>query len=567
MIDQGVDQLDGVGKEELASVTQIVLGMTKTSKALRIYLPNNPVLIGFISDLGTKMTVHLARYGELSLDVEQFVLRYQGGQVYENRDPKESIASRLHADGIRILFFDQGVEPAEIVAFLGVLGFERASSDDDVVTQLWERNLQHIGYLTEDDFSDPYLMTEDDTAHQQRDALERIRQSLVEQPPPAPRMIPKHLLMLTAEEEGWLRKALDVEGRCNGLDDVIGILAAIVSEVQEPELFADFTAILGNLTVNLVVAGDIPHALKLARFLDRLQKLPITAPEQRHQLAAALAGILSDSTVEVLKVALDTSEAGFDYGELKELLLILGIPALGAICELLGRVEKLKVRKLIVEVLVELGREDPAVFEPFLNDPRWYLVRNVVLILSLIGTPAALKMILGLISHREPRIRREVLGFLERTADAKAKTYLLKYLRDESSALRVKALQVLTRERLSFALKPILALAGGDDFHDRPFEEKREIFLAMGELGQESVLPMLRDQLMKRYWFQKGNEKESVQLAVLGLGRVRSRSALQLLEEARSQKKGGEVRSVLDQAIASHPARHGAQAGRGEVAP
>ncbi|MBU5635271.1 HEAT repeat domain-containing protein [Geomonas sp. Red69] len=551
MMEQAVEQPD-VGKEELASVTQIILAMIKVSKALRIYLPNNPVLIGFISELGTRMTVHLARYGELTLDVEQFVLRYHGAQVYENKAPKESLASRLHADGIRTLFFDQGVEQAELVAFLGVVGFERPSSDDDVVTQLWERNLQHIGYLTEDDFSDPYLMREAEDSHQQRDALERIRQALVEHPPPAPRMIPKHLLMLNAEEETWLRKAVDVEGRCNGLDDVIRILAAILGEVQEPELFADFTAILGTLTVNLVVAGDIAHALQLARFLDRLQKLPITAPEQRQQLAAALAGILSASTVEVLKVALDSAEAGIDYVQLKELLLILGIPSLGAICELLGRVEKLKVRKLIVEVLVELGRGDPAVFEPFLSDPRWYLVRNVVLILSLIGTPAALKMILGLISHREPRIRREVLGFLERTSDAKAKTYLLKYLRDESSALRIKALQILTRERLPFALKPIVALAGGDDFQERPYEEKKEVFLALGELGQESVIPLLREQLMKRFWFQKGNEKESVQLAVLGLGRIRSRSALQLLEEARGQKKGGEVRSILDQAIASH---------------
>ncbi|WP_236025756.1 HEAT repeat domain-containing protein [Geomonas azotofigens] len=554
-----------VGKEELASVTQIILGMIKTSKALRIYLPNNPVLIGFIADLGTRMAVHLGRYGELTLDVEQFALRYQGALVYENKDPKESMASRLHVDGIRTLFFDQGVEPAEIVAFLGVVGFERPGGDDDVVTQLWERNLQHIGYLTEDDFSDPYLMAETESSHQQRDALERIRQALVEQPPPAPRVIPKHLLMLTAEEEAWLRKALDLEGRCNGLDDVIGILAAILGEVQQPELFADFTAILGSLTVNLVVAGDIAHALKLARFLDRLQKLPTTAPEQRRQLAAALAAILSDSTVEVLKVALDSAETSIDYVQLKELLLVLGIPSLRAICELLGRVEKLKVRKLIVEVLVDLGHGDPSVFEPFLSDPRWYLVRNVVLILSLIGTPAALKMILGLISHREPRIRREVLGFLERTADPKAKTYLLKYLRDETSALRIKALQVLTRERLPFALKPIVALAGADDFQERPLDEKKEIFLALGELGQESVLPMLREQLLKRYWFQKGSEKESVQLAVLGLGRIRSRAALQLLEEVRAQKKGGEIRSILDQAIASHAARQRTPAGRGEV--
>ncbi|WP_129125331.1 HEAT repeat domain-containing protein [Geomonas oryzae] len=549
MTQETLQQEDTIGKEEHASVVQIIQTMVKTSKALRIYLPNNPVLIGFISELGTRMTVHLARYGELSLEVDPFALHCQGAKVYENTDPKESIASRLYADGIRALFFDQGVQSAELTAFLGIAGFDRTSNDDDIVTQLWERNLQHIGYLTEEDFRDGAPSEEAGTSGDQREALGRIRQALAEQPPPAPRMIPKHLLMLNVDEEKWLQGALEAEGRCSGLEDVIGVLAATVAGTRDPELYRDFIAMMETLAVTLLLAGDMGHALKLVRFLDRMRQRSGIAQEQRAPLEAALAAVLSDATVRTLQVSLDTADAPTGYGELKELLLILGLPALQPICELLGRVEKLKVRKLLVEVLVELGRDDPAVFRPFLNDPRWYLVRNLVLILTLIGTPEALRMILGLTSHREARIRREVLGFLERTDDEKSKPYILKYLRDESSALRIKALQVLARERLPFAFKPIFALAAADDFQERPFPERTAICQALGELGQERAIPMLRELLMKRYWFNKGTEKEALQLALAGLARIRGSAVLPILEEARSQKRGGELRELLDQAV------------------
>lgn len=549
MTQEALQQEDAIGKEEHASVVQIIQAMVKTSKALRLYLPNNPVLIGFISDLDARMAVHLARYGELSLEVEPFALRCNGEKVYENGDPKDSIASRLHADGIRTLFFDQGVQSAELTAFLGIAGFDRPNNDDDIVTQLWERNLQHIGYLTEEDFRDDVPADDGSAAGDQRAALERIRQALGEQAPPAPRMIPKHLLMLSAEEEKWLQGVLEAEGRCSGLDDVIGVLAATLAGTRDPGLYRDFISMMETLAGTLLLAGDMGHALKLVRFLDRMRQRSGLTPEQRAPLEAALAAILSDATVQTLKVALDSSDAPTGYGELKELLLILGLPALGPICELLGRVEKLKVRKLLVEVLVELGRHDPTVFRPFLGDPRWYLVRNLVLILSLIGTPEALRMILGLTSHRESRIRREVLGFLERTVDEKSKRYIVRFLRDESSALRIKALQVLARERLPFALKPILAMAGADDFGGRPFPERLALCEALGGLGQERVIPMLRELLMKRYWFNKGGEKEAVQLALAGLARIRSATVLSILEEARSQKRGSEVRELLDQAV------------------
>lgn len=101
-------------RAELRSALDVVLAMVKAAKGLRIYLPNNPVLVKFVEELVARMAAHIASFGDLRLEVERFALRYQGADVYQNLDPKESIAFRLYADGIRALFFNRGVEQREL---------------------------------------------------------------------------------------------------------------------------------------------------------------------------------------------------------------------------------------------------------------------------------------------------------------------------------------------------------------------------------------------------------------------------------------------------------------------
>ena len=539
-------------REELISANEVILAMVKAAKGLRMYLPNNPVLIGFLEDLHAKMGEHVGSFGDFRLAVEQFALRYKGCDVYENQDPRESIALRLHSDGIRVLTFTQGLEQRELSGFLGIVGFAGPiHQDDDVVTQLWERNLPHISCLLAEDLAGDQEEDQAATAPQQN-AISHVYAALAGQlHPPAPPMA-KHLLMLTGEEAAWLRKAKQAEGHRNHLDDVVNIVCAVLAGARDAVIFRDFVEIMGKLTANMFLAGEFGHALRLVRFQHKLLNLISLTPDQQQQVKKSLAGVLSERTTQVLQETLDGGDS-ISHEELKELLQIFGLPSLRAICELLGRVEKLKMRKVIIEVLVELGRNNPEVFSPFLADPRWYLVRNVVLILSMLDTPIALEMIVGLISHRELRIRREVLSFLERSSDPKAKTYILKFLRDDSSVLRIKALQILTRERHPSALKLALSVSAGDDFKARDMAEKKAVFEAIGELGSQEMVPLFREMLLKKQWFKRGIDKDAAICAVAGLLKMNNAAAKQLLEEARGQRSL-EIRGIIEQAILANAA-------------
>ena len=533
---------------ELLSANDVMLAMVRTAKGLRIYLPNNPVLIKFVEELTAKITAHTAQFGDYKLNVERFALSYKGTYVYENDDPRESMAFRIHADGISALLFVQGVEPQELTIFLEIVGFERqVYQDDDIVTNLWEKGLPHISYLLIEDFVDVDMEEDDSERESQQEAISRIWDAVADNPPSPMQTIPKRLLVLSPEEINWLRKAKEAEAHRHPLNDVIIILFAVLAGVKDTVVFEDFLGIMANLTANMFLTGDFGHALRLVRFLDKLLKVGSISKQQRELVTAALARVLSDKSVQLLQEAIDSGES-VSHGDLRELLKILGLPSLGAICELLARVEKLKMRRVIIDVLIELGQNGPEVFAPFLADARWYLVRNVVLVLALIETPVALEMIVGLISHKEVRIRKEVLGFLERSSDPKAKTYILKFFRDEASALRIKALQILARERLSFALKPAVALTTTQDFKAKELAERKAVYETIGELGSEQVVPLFRGMLQKRGWFSKPVDKDTLICAVAGLARMRNAAALQLLEEMRKQRNV-EIQGIVEQAI------------------
>ena len=543
--------------EELASAADVMQALVRTAKGLRIYLPNNPVLIRFVQESSGKLAAHLERFGDFKLEVDPFALRYLGAEVYQNQDPKESMAFRMHSDGIRLLLFSHGLGERELTVFLEIVGFERANyQDDDIVTRLWGQSLPHIAYLLEEDFCEIRAPEPEHTvAASQQGAITEIFADLARTPLHRSRMIPQHLLMLTKAEVSWLRKATQADAQRDPLDDVINILSAILAGVRDPEDFREFTGIMVRLSVDMFLAKELGHALRLVRFLDQLQALGSMPAERRELLAVSLAGILSESVLQSLKEAIDGGEA-VSQKELKELLLIFGLPCLSSICELLGRLETRRMRKVLIEVLIELARDNPEVLATFLADPRWYLVRNLVLVLSLLDHPAALKMIVGLISHREARIRKEVLSFLEHSKDPKAAPYLLKFLRDESSPLRIRTLQILARKRAPFALRPVLALTGTEEFKTREIAEKKAVYEALGELGSEQMVPLFREMLLKKHWLRRTISRDSALCAVAGLLKVRHSSARLLLDEARKQGNP-EFRTIIEQSIEAVAAESG----------
>ena len=540
-----------VSKDELILATEIMQAIVKTSKGFRMYLSNNPLLARFINELKTKVAKHLSLYGgELTLEIDQFHLKYRGKTIYENLDPKESMAFKMYSDGIRFLIFSEGIEESELCELLEIIGKDRPNElDDDIVTLLWEKNLPNLTYILAEDF------LEFDSAgggsinpQSQQDKIFGIYQSIsATTPPSSPMLVPQKILTLTEEETQWLKNAREAEETRRPLDEVIQIVTTILAGEQDPQMFGEFAEIMAKLTESLANSGEIRYTFSLVKFLGNLAKNDQVSPANREKIANTIGMIFSERTMNSLSSTLNSSDL-IAPEELLEFLNFFGKSSLDRICAFLGLVEKMKIRRIVIQALIEIGHDSPEPFFAYLSDPKWYMVRNMVFILARIDSAKALEHVSPLISHKEPRVRREVLNYLEKVSDPKAKNHILRFLRDESSPLRIRALQVLAGGRCTFALKSIAAMTTAEQFGEKDIVEKKAVFEAMGELGAEQMLPLFRDLLMKKYWFNKTKEKESVACAVAGLVKIRSEAAVKLLQEARAVKND-EIGEIIIQAM------------------
>ncbi|MGE5174835.1 MAG: hypothetical protein ACM3JJ_00555, partial [Hyphomicrobiales bacterium] len=134
---------------DVKRVADWIQGLIRTIKAMRMYLPNNPTLHKFQGDIETRTWSMLKEIGDVTLTVQQFDFLYENYSVYHNAAREESLAFRFNADGVREITIREGLEPAELRAFLDVLkrATDGPTGQDDVVTLLWERDFRHIEYV------------------------------------------------------------------------------------------------------------------------------------------------------------------------------------------------------------------------------------------------------------------------------------------------------------------------------------------------------------------------------------------------------------------------------------
>lgn len=125
---------------------------------------------------------------------------------------------------------------------------------------------------------------------------------------------------------------------------------------------------------------------------------------------------------------------GFDlwetdkYQEIIDYIVLVGDPYCEPIVERLGLAHHYSERRLWIDLLTRITGNVQQKIIPFLTDERWYLVRNLVMILGTEPNPAVLKAIQPLYQHPHPQVRAETIRLLFSCNPATANRLLLKQL-------------------------------------------------------------------------------------------------------------------------------------------
>lgn len=525
---------EAVEPEELEMVSDIFKTFTKTIKTFNTYPKDNPIYQKFANELSEKFDAYFSKNDDLPLDVGQSALTYKGHEVFRSDERSDNIAFLLFVDGIRDITFYGGLTTEEIIDFIDILRLapKEGNLEDDIVTLLWEKDIEHLSYFVPEEMREDEAAIEEDflpvaggegTA---QTAIGATYSDLTIRPV----MMDMKVEPLKNDEITDIRdEALRIERRFL-LASAVDLFFELISGEKEISSFAEFVKNIKKVIDIRMEAGDVTEGLEIIKRLRSLEE-GVKSAEYKEIVEKAIAKTASMENLKRLLVSAIELETIRDY------LLSLGGGAVRNLIEILGEIEDRKLRRLLCNVLAELAMKDTASFGAALEDSRWFLVRNLVMILGMTKDARAVKLIEKAALHPELRVRREAIKALESIPSEETKKPLMKFLSDGDTTSRVNALRALRRfggADLFAFLKESIASEG---FVERQFSEKREYLEAYGEIGRDEAFPLLLDFFKKKSFFKREQNLELRACAAYGLGRVGSPDALELLQSEAESKK------------------------------
>jgi hypothetical protein len=556
------------GKAEAASAGLVLQALAKADRGFSIYLPNNPLHDKFFADFCKRTEEHLGEFGTLRLDLAHDSILCGGETIYTNPELRDNLAFRMYADGIRSLRLDQGIEPGELRTLVEILGHPAKDDDeDDIVTRLWSADLPHMTYVLAEvppeKGAAPLGTGLTGSRTVQEGALRRYAAELAAAPP-APHLLPppaQQIFSLSEAEIATLQGLLARDEQRTPLEDMASILEAVIAAEQEAAVLEEFLEIVARLCGDLMITGRVDQAVELLSMLSRAAARPGLPAGHAVKIGDARGRVVTPDVLSGLSRLLATGE-GIDRETLGALVTGFGISAIEPFCRILGDVTGKETRKVLIEALVAAGRGSPELFLPFLNDPRWYLVRNAIYILRRIAGPESGRAAVQCAGHKDPRVRKEVILYFDETGDPAGESVLLGFLGDDVQSLRVAAVRNLGRRGSKAAVERLLALTASPGFAERERLERESVWEALAALAPDRVLPTLRDMLLKRRWFGQAKDLEDTACACAGLKRIGTPAAIEVLRQAAVGKRG-EPRELVEKTLRAiaHGRGQGARAG------
>ncbi len=552
--------------EELLLGRDLLAALIKTIKAFHVYPPDNPALKSFNEQLHKKLQLFLKKYHLFAVEIGEHTFSFKGKALYQNTDVRTSLAYLFYKDGLRELRFLEGVEDREIYGLIDLIRQSEHINqlEDDLVTLLWERDFSHIGYLATDEFLDetPILIPE---------TVGEFRQNVVSGPPDheveidrlgeipgaggllskvieGQGMLNRSVYALDADEVERLRSEVAAEVSPGFVFSVIDILFEILAMEKQAEPFQAAVGVLDKALDAFLTLAEFEKASDLLKRFYIMLKTYKFKDWQADMIRKLIIGAGNERRIELIGRAMEKEE-GIRLEDVNGYLVLLQRNSIKPLINLLGNLKDSKTRRVLCDTLAQIGKNVGEMFVPFIDDGRWYVVRNIVYILGRIGEEQSLPHIEKIMSHVEPRVRREAAQAFGLIGGPKAVGLLIKSLKDEDARVRAMAALNLGKVGKRDGLGPLLGVVQSKEFSKKEPMEIKAFFDAIGMTGSNDSIPLLQQLLERKSWFSRGKTDDVLRMgAATALGMIGTPEALGVLKAGRDSKDES-IRSVCLQAL------------------
>ena len=566
----------------LAEAQNAVNSLTTTAKVFRTYPRENTISITAIDNMARAFSDYLVKHQSLELFVNRHELHFHEVAVYSETDPRRSFALKLDRDGVRRILFSEGVSREELVGLLEALTTDvsEESLDDDVVTLLWDKQLQHVKVFVFDDTAqqgesgfNSGLIDSGDQNGQDKHAESRVPANRSSSSPgeSAEKGVdPDHsgqsevcestrakLQPVSGAQDEFLTALSKAEETRDASGDLTDILFEILQIEAESDIHANACKVLVEMVMmhardaRFAAAGDLAARM---RTMAANEAIPA---ESRKRLQQQLMLLAESSHIAVVIETMKAHE-NLNASDLARFFSEMPPESAFDLCELLT-IERYD--QLMRTVIKDMVSQNPSVLVPKLSGGDPDAAKKVLDIMSTLTSPELMKDLLGPLAAADDSLKMASVKLAESVKCPASRELLLGYATSTNAGLRRGALRALAGFPAEGTPLAILrSEARARDFDERALDEKRVFFSAIARLEGRTALPFLDDIVSRRPWFERQIHAETRACAALAFGEI-GEAAASLIEKHAADKSqavamavriaSGKMRPVAAMALGS----------------
>ncbi|MBX2813824.1 MAG: HEAT repeat domain-containing protein, partial [Myxococcales bacterium] len=528
---------------------------------------NNRIHVQAMEEAYCGIAAIMEQVTELNLGIRPDHLLCNTDVVYHNSDRNNSLAFLLFRNGFRRISFLQGISKKELQQLIQLLNESEQEPEyrgEDLVSRLWRLQLPHLVYVAIDTLAscpeatiaEPYPVEEIDVI--QNDLQELVSQlyasigevkelthsislgvqdvetapnlsentRTLDEPEGLNESTARVLIDIPEEQLAEARSHIESEYRVDLIKRGIFTVVDSLTSSDSPALRSSAIEIVQELYDILIFGREYTIAREV---IENLQHRSEFAEDirQANLLKNILRLFVSESRICSMLEVFHESYRSTPTVELMALLRAHGSEVSPVLLCALERLESSPNRKLVRDLIVELGVPEVVHLEQSISGARWFVVRDILELARQYPRNKINHLVIYGLNHEHPRVREQAVSMLRESEESCAEIYLAERLNDEDAEVRMVAARVAGLRRSQDVL-PTMQNIIHEDLTRRNLKELRVLLGAYALIVGEASVPVLVELLFPRM-FGKNRRIDIAVAAASALGLVGNAQSLAYL--------------------------------------
>lgn len=534
--------------DDVKVIEELLRTLDKGTRALQMYLPNNPVYQRAVEQLAAAFTPVWGLTGCLVLEIHENDATWEGVSVLPSSSRGDGFVWQLYKDGLRRLTFTPGVESEEIIRFLEVVNRARrlaADASDDLLTLLWEQEFVLISYAFIEALGDGIEFMQESPIREVRPPAGAAKEEVattrgsadgglaeIDEEDSTP-------YFLDEAEIRFIRGELDEEYRRDIRQAAIDALLDILETIADPVVRREVVGLLEQVLPAQLATGGFGS---VAHILRELRVINARVPGLDQELHAAILSFedrLSEPEIlEQLFRVLEDSGVRDGDADVSAVIRELKPSALPTVLAHLGRSLDPGVRRLLSTSVDDLVRTSPAGLGAVLDSAPPDALEPALEAVARLKLQAMVPKVLLHLQHGTEPVRVAAVQALAGLGTPTAIAALEEALLDPDRTVRQMAMEtILARGGSGRAQGHIEKLLFGDTQIDLERSERRAMFEAYAELAGGEAMPRMQSILEPKGLFRRSAAPELRACAIYALARIRTFEARMLVDRFTGDKE------------------------------